>query len=98
MSKEPREYFEDRCEAQIREYRAELDELRFGVDEEPWESGSDEAREVQALEALLNEAEETFREMKIASLPAWPAIQHDLEERFEEIRTGIEAIQGRLRE
>jgi hypothetical protein len=57
MTKEPREYFEDRCEAWIREIKAELDELQYKMENGPWEPGSDESREDMTLRLQLEEAE-----------------------------------------
>lgn len=80
MTKEPREYFEDKCEAWIRELRAELDELQFKMENVPWEPGSDESREVMTLRLQLEEAEKKLHQLRTTSDNSWSLVRTEIEE------------------
>jgi hypothetical protein len=76
MTKEPREYFED---------KGELDELKFRMENVPWEPGTDEDREIQSLGLRLAEAERKLHELRAASDSSW----HPMREELEAILTGL---------
>jgi hypothetical protein len=80
MTKEPREYFEDKCEAWIKELKAELDELQFDMENVPWEPGSDESREVMTLRLQIEEAEKKLHQLRTISDSSWSNMRAEIEE------------------
>lgn len=79
MSKEPREYFEDKCAARIAEIRAELDELEYSSENVPWDPGADEFREIENLRLQLQDLEKKLHEMRAAVDVLWPTIRDEME-------------------
>jgi ElaB/YqjD/DUF883 family membrane-anchored ribosome-binding protein len=82
MSKEPRDYFEEKSAALINELKAELDELEYNAENVPWDPGSDEHREFDDLRIQLQDTENLLHELKAAADPAWPAIRDEMEKRL----------------
>jgi hypothetical protein len=80
MTKEPREYFEDKCEAWIRELKATLDELQFRLENSPWGPGSDESREVMTLRLHIDEAEKKLHQFRTISDSSWSIMRTEIEE------------------
>lgn len=70
MSKEPREYFEDKCAAWINEIKAE---------NVPWDPGADEYREITNLRIQPQDVEKKLHEMRTAVDAVWPAIRDEME-------------------
>jgi hypothetical protein len=79
MSREPREYFEDKCAARISEIKAELDELEYDAENVPWDPGADEYREIVDLRLRLQELEKKLEEMRAAGDAAWPVVRDEME-------------------
>jgi hypothetical protein len=71
MTKEPREYFEDKCEAWIRELGADLDEPQFRMENVPREAGADESREIKTLCLRLEEDEKKLHQLRATSDSSW---------------------------
>jgi DNA repair ATPase RecN len=79
MSKEPREYFEDKCAARINEIKAELDELEYSSENVPWDPGADEYREIANLRFQVQDLEKKLHEMRTAVDVLWPTFRDEME-------------------
>jgi hypothetical protein len=79
MSKEPREYFEEKCAARINEIKAELDELEYAAGNVPWDPGADEAREIENLRIQLQGVERKLHELRAAGDASWPLVRAEME-------------------
>jgi hypothetical protein len=82
MSKEPREYFEEKSAALINELKAELEELEYSAENVPWDPGTDEHRDFDNLGIQLQDAENLLHELRAAADSAWPAIRDEMERRL----------------
>jgi hypothetical protein len=79
MSKEPREYFEDKCAARINEIKAELDELEYNTENVPWDPGADEYRDITNLRIQLQDVEKKLHELRAAVDSVWPTVRDEME-------------------
>jgi hypothetical protein len=79
MSKEPREYFEEKCAARINEIKAELDELEYSAENVPWDPGADESREIENLRIQLQDVEKKLHELRASGDSSWPLIRAEME-------------------
>ena len=82
MSKEPREYFEEKCAALLNEVKAGLEELEYRAENVPWDAGTDEHREFDDLRIRLQDAENLLHELRAAGEPAWLALRDEIEGRL----------------
>jgi hypothetical protein len=91
MSKEPREYFEGKCEAQLRSFKEELGELEFKVENTGWEPETDNLREIAELRLKLDGVATKFQELKTASDSSWQAHRQDMENALDEFGSSLKA-------
>jgi hypothetical protein len=89
MSKEPREYFEEKSAALINELKAELDELEYSAENVPWDPGSDEHREFDDLHIRFQDAENLLHELRAAGEPAWPGLREEMEKRLSALNEAV---------
>jgi hypothetical protein len=79
MAREPREYFEDKFDAQLKTFEAELGDLEFKVGDTGWEPETDYLREIEELKLRLEAIRKKFHELKAASDASWRVEKEDIE-------------------
>ncbi len=95
MSKEPREYFEDKFEAQLRAFKEELEEWQFKLENMGWESETDNLREVMELGLKLETATRKFQELRTASDSSWPLQKEAIENTLDEFGCSLKEAVSR---
>ena len=97
MSKEPRDYFEEKSAALINEIKARLEELEYRAETVPWDPDSDERREFDDLRIRLHDTETLFDELRAAADSAWPALRNEMEQRLTALSDTVAARLARVK-
>jgi len=89
MTREPREYFECKCESQLDFLADELKDLEFLAENDGWSSDMEFTREIAELRLRLAAAVRKMSQLKAASALAWPHIKREMEQVLYELGTSI---------
>jgi len=89
MTREPREYFECKCEFQLDFLADELEDLEFLAENDGWSSDMESTREIAELRLRLAAAVRKMSQLKAASALAWPLIKKEMEQILYELGTSI---------
>jgi hypothetical protein len=89
MTREPREYFESKCESQLDFLTDELEDLEFLSENEGWDSDMESTREIAELKLRLAAAVKKMFQLKAASGLAWPQLKREMEQILYELGMSI---------
>lgn len=96
MSREPREYFEDKVGAQLVACQEELEELDYRVENRGWESDVEIEQELMELGVKLKTLRKDFQILKTIPDPSWQRQKEDLENALQEWNASIRGMISRL--
>jgi phage terminase Nu1 subunit (DNA packaging protein) len=92
MRREPREYFEIKCESQLACLADELEDLEFEADNGDRDDDMELLREIAEIRLHLTAANRKMAQMKAASRLAWPSIRTEMEEILSSLGASIKGI------
>jgi len=90
--KEPREYFEDKFDAQLQAFEEDLGELEFRVENMGWESGMENRREIMELRLRLDSLRKKVQELKAANDCSWQLRKEDMEMALAEFDSSLKSL------
>ncbi|MDH4197023.1 MAG: hypothetical protein OEW05_06435 [Candidatus Aminicenantes bacterium] len=96
MSKEPREFFEDKVGAQLLAFQDELEELDYRVENRGWESDIEIQQELMELGVKLKALRKDFQVLKTIPDQSWQLQKEDLENALQELSASIKDMISRL--
>jgi len=96
--KEPREYFEDKFDAQLQTFKEDLGELEFKVENMGWESEMENKREITELRLRLASLKKKVQELKAANDCSWQLRKEDMEKALAEFDSSLRGLIWRWEE
>lgn len=96
MSKEVREFFEDKIAAQLLAFREELEELDYRVENRGWESDIEIQQELMEIGVKLKALGKDFQALKTIPDQSWELLKEDLENGLQELSAAIKDVASRL--
>lgn len=98
MTKEPREYFEDKFDAQLKVFMDDLGELEFKVESMGWESEMENKREIIELRLKLEALAKEFQGLRTADDLSWRLGKEDMENALDEFGRSLKDVVSRWEE
>lgn len=96
MHKDPKEYFIDKLEENIREVEEQLDELETKVEDAGWEPELDYDRQIEALRLRLEDLKKEAERFEAASGSTWGEFKGCCENTLSEIAKDAQELSDRM--
>jgi chromosome segregation ATPase len=96
MHKDPKEYFMDKLEENIREVEQQLDELETKVEDAGWEPEMDYDRQIENIRLRLEELEKEAERFEAASGSTWSEFKRNCENTLSEITEDVQELTGQM--
>jgi len=98
MTKEPRDFYEDKVDAQIKAFLDDLGELEFKVESMGWESEMENKREIMELRLKLEGLARKFQELRATDDHSWRLKKEDMERALGEFGGSLKEVVSRWEE
>jgi chromosome segregation ATPase len=96
MHKDPKEYFMDKLEENIREVEEQLDELETKMEDAGWEPELDYDRQIEALRLRLEDLKKEAERFEAASDSTWSEFKRSCENTLTEIAKDGQELSDRM--
>lgn len=98
MHKDPKEYFVDKIEEDIREIEEELDELEQKLEDSGWEPKMDYEAELDNIRLRLKELKMEMDRFEVTSGTTWSEFKKSCEENLSQLSRDTQDFSDRLDE
>jgi hypothetical protein len=96
--KEPKAFFEDKIETQLRAFDEDLNEWEIKVENMGWEPELDNEREIVEFRLMLQAMEKEYQELKATEGLPWKERKETLESDFEKFGRSLRSAVARWEE
>lgn len=96
MHKEPKEYFMDKLEEDIREVEEQMNELETKLEDSGWEPDMDLKKQIENIRLRLNDLEREVDRFESSGDTTWDTFKVSCEETLSEISRDAQELSVRL--
>ncbi len=97
MDDDKRKAYQEKLDAQLKEWNAQISLLKAKADKARAEAKSEYYKIIDSLEKKVNEASPKLKELKTASDAAWEDLKSGAEKAWAEVKTAIDAAASKFK-
>lgn len=96
MHKDPREYFVDKIEEDIREIEEQMDELEDKLEDSGWEPTIDYETQIENIRLRLKELKKEIDRFEVSGTSTWSAFKRNCEDTLSSVAEDAQEITSRM--
>jgi len=96
MHKDPKEYFVDKIEEDIREIEEQMDELKTRLEDSGWEPSMDYETQIENVRLRLKELKKEIDRFEVSGGSTWNAFKRNCEDTLSAISRDAQEVAARM--